>query len=127
MDEQVVATNPSDARDHPHVLMGNMGFLVLPVYQLGGRKGQRMVALLLDFASQEIRRHVQPVIDLSVVVEIEGGRPVRKGIEHALGDRKPEGNRSCICIGCEAGETQDFLSIKRKIGHTNYIDIECRE
>ncbi len=76
-----------------HVLVRNMAFLVLPVYHLGSREGQGPSAPPLDLFCKLVGDHVEPVIDLTVMMQIEEGRSVRQGLEDTPGHEETERDR----------------------------------
>ena len=92
MDKQVVATYPSDAGKHAHVLVGDMPLLVLPVDHLGGGKGQGPVSCLLDLLRKHVGDRIQAVVHLSVVMKIKEGRPVGQRLQHTPRDQQAEGD-----------------------------------
>ena len=85
-----------------------MTFLVLPVYHLGGREGQCPSAHAFDFFCKLVGDHVEPVIDLTVMVQIKKGRSVRQCLKDARGDQETEGDRIRIRLEDVIAKAKDL-------------------
>ncbi len=83
MDEKIISSYPADTGKYPYMLVRDMRLLILPVNHLGRGKRQGLVTFLLYLARQKIGDHIEPVIDLPVMMLIKKRRSITDRLEHA--------------------------------------------
>ena len=86
--------------------MRDMGELVRPVHDLGGGDGQGLEARLGDPGGDEQGPAVEEEIELAVVVEVEGRRPVVDILKNRAQDAHPQRNRPVEAVLQAVGEQE---------------------
>jgi len=88
-DKKIVAAYPAQAGKMRNGLVRDVGPLVLPIDDLGGRDGKRIESEILEERREEECAAVKEEIRLPIMMEVEGRRLVLDVLENAVVSRFP--------------------------------------